>query len=235
MKKSIVFIIIIAFFLCRANAQERVNRENLSFDKESGILLSATGWAYNSTLGEWIDYTNVISSNKDYKENIFMPKGKDMMSRNSRNFINIQFKSLVFKGERYFVLIIQKWEGYYKYEAIKEDWIRYKKTYGYIYNKNEYSKIHTIKDSIGLTTKYIVSMGFFLSRYKEKEFLDLIQSELCEKKTEYHTEYVFPVIKSKEGMIRFHLPRVNSSYSSIDFSTSYFEVSPEEFSVLIIK
>ena len=38
--------------LLQVFGQERVNRKKLSFDTTSETLLKATGWAYNSTLGE---------------------------------------------------------------------------------------------------------------------------------------------------------------------------------------
>ena len=41
--------------------QERVNRPKLKFEASSDTLTKATGWAYNETLGEWIDYENTIS------------------------------------------------------------------------------------------------------------------------------------------------------------------------------
>ena len=48
--------------------QDRVNREKLSFLDKSNQLTTAVGWSYNTTLGEWVDYNNVIESDKSYKE-----------------------------------------------------------------------------------------------------------------------------------------------------------------------
>jgi len=48
--------------------QDRVNREKLSFSETSQCLYSATGWVYNKSLGEWIDYKNVISEDKSFKD-----------------------------------------------------------------------------------------------------------------------------------------------------------------------
>lgn len=47
--------------------QDRVNRQKISFDTTSQVLLKATGWDYNSSIGEWVDYNNVICGDKAYK------------------------------------------------------------------------------------------------------------------------------------------------------------------------
>ena len=52
--KLTIIAILLTSSLLYVFAQERINREKLSFDMTSGTLSKATGWAYNSTLGEWI-------------------------------------------------------------------------------------------------------------------------------------------------------------------------------------
>jgi len=216
--------------------QERVNRENLKFDKISKPLTKAIGWEYNATLGKWIDYNNVISQNTRYKEGIYrLEKGRYMMSNYSQNFIKIQTKSVIYKGTEYFVLIIEKWKGEFVDINIHEcEWRSYRQTDGYIFSKEEYRKLHNIENMVELKTKYMVSIGE-REKYNETNFLSLIQTALEAEKREDSTEYIFPVLKSTEGTIRFYLPDSFSSDSKYNFDIKYFETSFQIFSNIIIK
>jgi hypothetical protein len=215
--------------------QERTNREKLSFDTISGILSKATGWANNSTLGEWIDYENVISDSKDYKDKYKSLQGEYMMSRISQNFQKVQTRTVAYKGTTYYVLIVGKWSGRYEYPSIQQDWYTFKKTIGYIYTKEEYQKLLNIESLVELKTQYMVSMGSKYEKYDEIKFLDLIQTELSAEKSKYSSEYTFPIMKSKEGAIRFYLPDSFSTYSKYDFDKKYFETDFESFTKIILK
>lgn len=215
--------------------QERTNREKLSFDTTSGILSKATGWANNSTLGEWIDYENVISDSKDYKDKYKSLQGEYMMSRISQNFQKVQTRTVTYTGTTYYVLIVDKWSGRYEYPSIREDWYTFKQTIGYIYTKEEYQKLLNIDSLVELKTQYMVSMGSKYEKYDETKFLDLIQTELSKEKSKYSSEYTFPIMKSKEGAIRFYLPESFSTYSKYDFEKKYFETYFENFTKIIIR
>lgn len=223
------------FSLLQVFGQERTNREKLSFDTTSGTLEKATGWAYNSTLGEWIDYENVISASKVYKDKYKSLQGSYMMSQTDQNFLKVQTRTVSYKGTTYYVLIVEKWGGRYEYPSIKEDWYEFKETIGYIYSKEEYQKLLNIESLVELKTKYMVSMGSKYEKYDETKFLDLIQTELSKEKSEYSVEYTFPIMKSKEGAIRFYLPDYFSTYSKYDFEKEYFESKFEEFTTVILK
>lgn len=221
--------------LLQVLGQERTNREKLSFDTTSVTLLKATGWAYNSTLGEWIDYENVISDDKDFKTKYKSLQGAYMMSQTSQNFQKVQTRTATYKGTTYYVLIIDKWSGRYEYPAIREDWYTYRETIGYIYTKEEYQKLLNIETLVELKTKYKVSIGSKYEKYDETKFLDLIQTELSQEKSKYSSEYTFPIMKSKEGAIRFYLPDSFSTYSKYDFEKKYFETDFENFSKIVLK
>jgi hypothetical protein len=215
--------------------QERTNREKLSFDTISGILSKATGWANNSMLGEWIDYENVISDSEDYKDKYKSLQGQYMMSRISQNFQKVQTRTVTYKGTTYYVLIVDKWSGRYEYPSIQQDWYTFKQTIGYIYTKEEYQKLLNIESLIELKTQYMVSIGSKYDKYDETKFLDLIQTELAQEKSKYSSKYTFPIIKSKEGAIRFYLPESFSTYSKYDFEKKYFEADFESFTKIILK
>lgn len=223
--------------LLQVFGQERVNREKISFDTTSGTLLKAIGWAYNSTLGEWIDYENVISDDKDFKTKYKSLQGSYMMSQKSQNFQKVQTRTVTYKRATYYVLIIDKWSGEYEYPSIYRDWYTFKETIGYIYTKDEYQKILNIDTLVELKTKYMVIMGSKYEDYDETKFLDLIQTELLQEKSEYSSEYTFTIKKSKEGAIRFYLPDSFSPYSEydFDFEKKYFETDFKNFTKIILK
>lgn len=213
--------------------QERINRTKLTFDTTSVVFNKATGWAYNSILGEWIDYENVISANKENKEKNYYYEIRRMMSKTSQNFLEIQTKIVTYNGIKYYIIVVKKVEGEYEYPAIYEDWYEYVTTNGYIFTENEYKKILTIENPIILKTKKVISMGSKSETYNETVFLDLIQSTLSQEKYELPFEYTFHIMKSKEGKIRFYVP--DHDLYSYNFNEKYFETDFENFSKLIIK
>jgi len=216
--------------------QERVNRVELHFQSSSDKLIKATGWDYNSTLGEWINYKNVINDDKDFKGKYKMLQGAYMMSRTNQNFISIQTKTVTYKGIKYYVLIVKKWQGEYEYPYIQEDWYEYKSTEGYIFKENEYNKLKNINSLIVLKTKHKVSIGSKYEKYNEQKFLDLIQTELSSKQDDFSIVYKFPILKSKEGAIRFCVPDYfTSSDPTYNFDKRYFETDSSNFFKIIIK
>lgn len=234
--KSRLTLLLTIISLSQVFCQERINREKLSFSEVYGTLTKATGWAYNTTFGEWIDYKNVISDDKDYKTKNLILQGSWMMSKASQNFIKMQIRTIIFNGETYYVLIIDKWNGGYEYPALQMDWYAYKQTIGYIYTEEEFIKLLNIDRLVEVKTGYLVCMGSKHQKYNEKKFLDLIQTELTTARSPYFKyEYIFPVMKSKEGAIRFCLPYMLSKYSNGYFETEYFETDLIDFSNLLIK
>lgn len=233
--KLTLLTLLMTISLLHVFGQERINREKLSFDTTSGILAKATGWAYNSTLGEWVDYENVISDDKNYKDKYKILQGSYMMSSISQNFQKIQTKTVTYKGKAYYVLIVEKWSGRYKYPSITEDWYTFKETIGYIYTKEEYQKLLNLESLVELKTNRIVSMGSKYEEYDETKFLDLIQTELSQEMSNSSSGDTFPIMKSKEGAIRFYLPYSFSTYSKYDFEKAYFETDFENFTTIILK
>jgi hypothetical protein len=215
--------------------QDRVNREKLSFLDESNKMTTAVGWSYNTTLGEWVDYSNVIENDKTYKDKYKSLQGSYMMSHRSQNFISIQTKTLVYKDNKYFVLLVEKWNGYYEYPSIFEDWTEYKAMYGYIFSETEYNKLLNINGVLNLETQYMVSMGSSYEKYDEVVLLDKIQTNLSSEKSKYSSTETFPIIKTESGDIRFYVPSYFTSYSKFDFDKEYFETTFDNFNRFIIK
>lgn len=229
----------ILLLICIPNiilAQSRENRNKISFTKESEKVKLAIGWSYNATLGEWIDYENVICNDKNYKTEYKSLQGGHMKSRFKQNFESILFKKTSLDSIPYYVLIIEKWGGGYEYPTIKKGWKKWKEIIGYVYNEDEYKKLTTLGDKIVLKTKNIVSLGINKS-YNEQLLLDKIQTDLGKEKNKYSPEYQFPIIKTEsEGqtVIRFYLPNYFSKFDKFDFEKKYFEIETLTLKKLII-
>lgn len=238
--KVMMMILMMCLITMVSFGQDRVNREKLSFLDKSNQLTTAVGWSYNTTLGEWVDYNNVIENDKSYKEKYKSLQGSYMMSHRTQNFISIQTKTLVYKDIKYYVLLVEKWDGDYKYPNIREDWRIYKTMYGYIFTETEYNKLNNIDGVMNLETQYIVSMGSYYEEYDEIVFLDEIQTNLSSEKSKYSFTYTFPIKKTETGDIRFYVPNYfstlsSSSYNAVDFEKEYFETTFDNFSKFIIK
>jgi hypothetical protein len=230
---SRISLLILLFLPIVLFGQERINRGKLQFVKISKSITKATGWAYNETRGEWIGYNNVISQGKEK-----LRGHRYMMSEKSQNFIKMQTKSVIYKETEYFVLIINKWNGrFVDINVHQHEWRKYRQTYGYIFSKEEYQKLHSIENIVELKTKYMVSVDIFpiAKPYNETEFLDLIHTALQTEKSENSFEYIFSVLKSTESAIRFYLPENSSSKPKYDFDKRYFETSLKDFSKIIIR
>ena len=223
-------------------SQSRTNRQKLVFTGSSEIMTSSIGWSYNKTLGEWIDYQNVILDNKDYKTKYKFMMGGRMESKIDNNFLSIQIKTLKFKDVKYYVLIVKKMDGRYMYPSIYEDWYYWESTEGYIYTENEYNKLKNLEGKIELKTDYRVKLGSSSEVFDEIKFLDLIQTRLNDDNGKssyildsYLIPYTFPVLKTvsdETEVIRFHVPH-SSILKNYDFGKEYFEVSTENFQKII--
>lgn len=229
MEKILVLLVMVLAFNT-SNAQDRVNRQKLSFLDKSGQLTTAVGWSYNETLGEWVDYNNVIESDKLYKDKYKTLQGSYMMSRTEQNFISISTKTIIYKDIKYYILLVEKWAGYYKYPNIMEDWKIIKTKRGYIFSESEYNKLNNISGVVNMETQHIVvSTG----EYDEIVFLDKIQTELSSEKSKYTPKYTFPFMKTENGNIRFYIPDF-SRLIKVDFEKKYFETTLDDFNKIII-
>lgn len=238
MKKIILGLLAITVTL-NSFTQDRVNRQKLSFISESETLTVAQGWAYNETLGEWVGYENVISSDKDYKETYRSLQGPFMKSRCQETFDTIQIKTLIFQEKKYHFLIISKWEGRYKYPSIEQDWLNYQVKEIYLLDDTELQKMKNF------TTFKIIPLTTYdleYENYNETKMLDIIQTEIIKKKEEKSTTvYLMYLIKTQTDKVRFLTPTTVTSLEGnkyikayIDPKKTYFETDVDKFKKLFL-
>lgn len=215
----------------------RKNRAKGSFNTQSEIITKATRWVYSESDGEWFSSENGLGS---------------------RDFISMQFKTLVLDSTTYYVLMIEKEEAEFKDPSDEESIYVWKEMYGYIFTEEEYNKLNTTSDSvIELKTRYTISTKS--ERYDDNTFVYDIKRELEDGLLEgmeegelnediedvlrdhYSPIYTFPVQKitvEGEKLVRFYVPTDFSEKSgniNYDFETEYFEVTPTAFNKLLIQ
>ncbi|AWH86169.1 hypothetical protein HYN59_14095 [Flavobacterium album] len=238
-------IMMLSFALCTVaiNAQERIDRPDLKFEKSSQVLTEATGWIYNKSSGKWMENLNTITTDKPYSDS--KRAIEYMRSRSSSTFNKLQIKTITYNNTPYYILVMERWAGSYKYPSIQKDWQTGIRNYAYIISEEEYNKLRNIQNSI----EVLVEGDVYIYEYDETKLLDEIQNELIKidqqkaletpkKKKQKNEEkkgrkMLFLVTKSTEGQIRFKLPMTIYG-SAPDFSQEYYETAPENFSKLII-
>jgi hypothetical protein len=236
MKKLLVFSLALISFA--SYGQDRINRSKLAFQQSSENLSSSTGWSYNETLGEWVDYNNTIDNDKFFKDKYKSLQGRYQMSKRV-NFNNLQIKTLIFEGTKYYILIHDKWSGRYKYPSIRQDWVEFKKVDGFIFSEAEYQNLLNYKT---INFYCVVEYDLEFEEYNETKFLDLIQTELSKPKDSYDRKYGskwgMMITKTKDEKIRFLTPIILDlavKYKQFDFTKMYFETDIGNFNKLTIK
>ncbi len=226
--KKLFLLAMMACVLGRiAYGQERVNREKIHFTNQSGVLLNATGWSYNETLGEWIDYENVISHTKDYQTIGPTPYMKSHLP----NFNSIQVKTITYNDIEYICLIVNVWKGYYEYPEIKEDWQTYTANIYYFLSKEEYNKLFNLTNKIAEIKGWSETIVDSKSYPEENLVVSKLRSQQDNSNSLLYKPYSFlRVYKATDGNIRF-LFKTLSDYS---IEKNYFETTEDNWNNLKI-
>ena len=240
--KKVSMVLLFALVTIISYGQDRVNRTKLTFSESSASLTSVVGWKYNETLGEWIDYQNVISNDKDYKTKYTSLQGSYMMSKAENTFNNIQTKTLIYNNKKFYVIIWNRWRGSYEYPAIERDWSEHPYTIGYILEESEFNNLKNYQEP---RIYSIVDYNQKYESYNETKFLDLIQTKLSTSTEKRDYKWILP-IKLNNNKVRFLEPTIetllrNTTKSKYwtpiyDFDKEYFETDKDNFSkILTIK
>lgn len=228
-----ILLVNFLFFSFVSFGQDRVNREKLNYNDSSEIISKVTGWSYNTELGEWIDYENVICKEKTYKSNYKDLSAEFMKSLYYHNFINLQTKTIIVDGLKYYLLLIKKYEGSYDYPHIRKDWKIYIAINAFIFSQKEFQKLKNISNkTVELKTKLQASV--YQQFYIHESFTSSIQDKIL-RNTNHPFVYIFPIYKAENGKVRFLLPKDYPSFEKkYNFDEEYFEIDFEDFQQLII-
>lgn len=234
---KIKFSLLLTFvFILNIHSQSRENKELITFSTKSQKLTKAIGWKLNSETGKWISNKNVILERKCTIS---------WVSHEFQNFNWMQFAKIEFNNEDYFVLLLEKQSGSYKYKSINEGWQSENRTYFYILQADSFNdliqnieaksgKDHTLKCNLNgyITDKYKILGGEHL--YIDENLLAKITKELEKTYTSDSSLNIEPclVINSQTtdgiDVVRFRIPDI-CYLSEERMKTSYFEVEINEF------
>lgn len=226
MRKVLLFILMILPFT--VFTQERTTTKVYEFGGKSGILKSATGWAYNQELDEWIENPNFISNRK---HNI--PSTNNDLYRyasslwGAPNFNSIQFKKVVINDETYYCMFYKKNEGKYKYPTIKKEWEVSEVTLLYLYTQEEFNNFINLPEEAVKVTPVAIMREESFSRTSDSDLIKKLKAIVDSGKV--GTIGYFYIKKYKDNA-RFLIP--TADYEKIDFEKNYFEVSVDEFKKL---
>ncbi|MBE9489486.1 MAG: hypothetical protein IMY67_04260 [Bacteroidetes bacterium] len=231
--KKFIFLLLLPTLIF---AQDKINSEKISFIYQSDSITNAIGWSYNETLGEWVDFQNVISHDKQSKKEGSLKLSDELTSFQKQNFSSIHVRTVSVASKIYCVLIINKLTGEYKYPSVKKRWSYKTETVGHIFTEKDFKKLF-IYDKIIVEANTPALASQYTNEYNEKEFLAQIQSAVLQLKSDSNLNYIFPVkraISNGEQVVRFYLPYQMNSSNKYNFSKEYFEISKREFDKLII-
>lgn len=224
MKKSI-FLAITLSLICAVTCfgQERVNRGKLSFDNSGPILNNITGWSYDETVGEWVNYKGVLVPGKG-KYNSGIAK-----SFHFNNIISLQFKTLTYNNVQYYILIWAKWEGAYKYPYIHVDWEWWKTKNFMMFTKEDMNKLKNLTNEPITIEVPTLSRTSYANTISDE---DVIQKEMGYYLDHVHQRKCSIVIyKATDGAIRFMFDDDVYNYNSIN--KQYFEITETDYSLLL--
>jgi hypothetical protein len=173
-----------------------------------------------------------------YKDRYSSLLGEYMMSREQQTFNDITIKTLTYNDTKYFALIINKWRGRYRYPSIREDWQTYLYTIAYLMEEIEYKKLVNYNEP---KFKYVIEYDQEFETYDETKFLDLIQTKITTKKSNYggnEYDWILP-IKKINDKVRFLSPTLVGLIRSkhwaphYNMEKEYFETNVNNFNKLL--
>ncbi|MBK5192479.1 MAG: hypothetical protein JJE07_04580 [Flavobacteriaceae bacterium] len=245
MRKALLVLVI---GMCLTTNLHSQSRETPQETLEIGEF---TSWVKGDDVSGWDFHNEKWKSRKGYlrvgddaafidiNEKYDKPIGESK-SRTDQNFDEIGVLSMVYEGNNYIGLGIEKQSGRYRYPAIKEDWIYDNVYYVFVFSKEEINKLNTIDGTIELKPT-VGAIGKRLEKEKKyqscsgdiKYCMPLVDGELtC-------TQYKLVINKTTDGdndVIRFLIPQKVRDYGKpnfVDFPNHYFEVSLVKFNELL--
>ena len=236
---NILYSLIFCFSFTTLSAQERTNKQPIKFDNKSKKLTNAVGWRLNDENGIWVSNKNVID------KNICPPF---WVSRIYQNFNWLQFATIFIGSQKYYILLLEKLGGAYKYPNIKQDWETNHEIHFFVIDTNDYVNL---KNNIYLKSgnNFTITSrkhGYITDRYEilgsehlyiEENLLVKIANSF-EKST--FREFCFVVnsqIVKENEVVRFIIPEscvyLQLSENGI-LQSSYFEVDLVDIKSILI-
>lgn len=93
-----------------AKAQDREDAKPITFLQKSPKLTKFMGWFHSTSSGKWVSHTNFVADD-----------GFDPGRSPAFNWL--QTASFEHNGKKYYVILYQHPDGYYKYPTLHQDWV----------------------------------------------------------------------------------------------------------------
>ena len=205
-------------------------REIPVFEKSSGIITKAKGWGRDDVSGKWFYSNNVLEKRSVANVEKLNPIS---MSYEEQNFLSIQTKKLKYNNENYYVLMIKKYVGTFKYPTILKDWNYSEVMESYIFPEDEYVKLYNITEHTVLHTTFHYSRPI---KFDEEYFLEAFHSYIVPKSQSFEYEFVLRKVTSNgQEVVRFLLPYNDPHFHRYNINMTYFELPVNDFEKIILK
>lgn len=245
MKKTLLLLVIGICFTTDLISQSRETpKETIEIGEfESWVKGDAVlGWDFHNE--KWKSRNGYLRVGKeagfiDINEKYNRPI-QESKSRTDQNFDEIGILNIIYEGNNYVGLGIEKQSGRYKYPAIKEDWIYQNVYYIFVFKKEEINKLNKLDGTIELQP-IVGVIGNGLEREKKYQscYGDIKYCMPLGDSKNPCTQYKFVIKKTTDNdspVIRFLIPQKARDYgkpNAVDFPNHYFEVSLEKFNDLL--
>ena len=185
-------------------SQERVNTSPIKFDEIGVNFDNVSGWTFYN--GEWEENKNEIRSTFDFK--------------------SFKFRSLTYKGFKYYVFSVLNQEGFYEHPDIQMGFHLRDIYNHFIFTKQQYQDLKKFKK---IKSKFDCFDGFYDLKNANK-IIDVINGKHVSKWSSYDYNKIldFRLEKTKGENVRFVIPYDNI-YGDWKFDEAYFEFSLEDF------
>ncbi|UPT66338.1 MAG: hypothetical protein M0D57_17985 [Sphingobacteriales bacterium JAD_PAG50586_3] len=138
------------------NAQVREAGQVITFEKKSGQITTAKGWYQNPQTKTWVENQNVC-----YFE---ASPTAFATSLTEQNFKTIEMATCKHANKRWYVLIVEKAGGEYKYPALKEQWQPDNRKYWFAIDSTQYVSLKaTVNDKKGVNLNLTATRVGYIS------------------------------------------------------------------------
>lgn len=216
MRHLAILIILLGLYF-NSNSQDRVNKKlPIISTQVLGQLQNATGWLYNPE-GQWISRKNRIPANLPYGSRMLLDYEKFGIGLD--NFISFELRKISIEDSTYYILIKTNNGGYYRYEAIQQDWIKTKEIYYYIFNTESLEQLRSLKDdTLQLVQIPIVHSGLIPLLHSLDNYLTDIKKQIVRDWGMYKEHHKYLCINlqliPKKDLCRFLIFDYENDYGS---------------------
>lgn len=115
------------------------------------LLLSTLSFSQprvNQVLPTFIETSNSFSNTTEYEYSSYSGKWIEKKNEKGYFFKKIEFKTIEFNSEKFYIMIIHEVDGAYKYPSIKEGFYTWESLRAYIYTTEQYNSLKNYQTTL---------------------------------------------------------------------------------------